>query len=181
MSDFAPPIANLNGYLTARKGLLAARQGFFDALRSHLRPEQRPDAERLGDRLANAQARTIDENDWLDNPVRGYVTILEAPARGRPFRLCVLQQGNELRIGVRFKAAPGSAPSFESDIERVFQHHRPLHRLVRGAAGGDTMLDWHFDAEGLYQSAQSFEDAIFKVGAVFEAALQAMATEQQAL
>lgn len=175
MNTAQPAITDLNSYLAARKSLLTARQGFFDALRSHLRPEQRPDAERLGDRLATSNARCIEEDDWVDNPVRGYVTVLEAPARGRPFRLCVLQQGNELRVGVRFDARPGSQRSVEADLQSVFQHQPPVPRYLPGAPYGDRMLDWHFNAAGLYQSAQHFEDAVYKVGAIFEAALQSMA------
>lgn len=161
-------IPDLSAYLKARSGLLAAREGLFSAVRAYLRPEQRPDAARLGDRLAESKARGISEADWVANAARGYLTVLESPNAGRPFRLRVLQQGNELRVGVRLAGEGSLAGTFPNPFTTP-------PRVTEMA--GQVTLDWHFDATRLYESAQNFEDAVFKIGAVFEAALQLLATE----
>lgn len=169
-------IPDLTAYLSVRKDLLTARTGWFDALRAYLRPEQRPDAALLGDRLAESDARVIDEDDWVTNAVRGYVVVRESERRGRPFRLSVLQQGFELRVGVSFVVLDGTDqpllnyPSFST----VFASNPPLVKHQRPHA----MVDWHFSARDLYQSAQAFEDAVYKVGAIFETALQALTPQR---
>lgn len=164
-------MGDLAAYLSARKAVIAARQGFFEAIRSQLHPAQRPDAELLGDHLATAPARNIEDDDWVVNPVRGYLTVMAAPSRGRPFRLCVLQQGLELRVGVRFsEETAAERPQIETSLSQIFQAKTPLVRR----SSKELLLDWHFEL-GVYQSALHFEDAVYKVGAVFEASLQALA------
>lgn len=176
MSEVAPafPLKDYTTYLAARKELIAARTGFFDALRAYLQPEQRPDAQLLGDSLDGAACRTIPEDSWVMNPARGYVTVLEAPANGRPFRLSVLQQGNELRVGVRFDR-PTTATSHEGE-QRLLVTFAGVSPVRKRLTNGLLMLDWHFQANDLYRDAQAFEDAVFKVGSVFESALQALAS-----
>lgn len=169
------PVADLTTYLSARKGLIAARTGLFDAVRAYLRPEQRPDAVLFGDPLADSKTRVIDEASWVANPVRGYLVVLESEAAGRPFRLCVLQQGNELRVGVRYSPP---ARIGEVDQRLLFTFAQAALVSVRGT---ECMVDWHFDAQDLYQSAQAFEDAVYKVGAVFESALQALVPADKSL
>jgi hypothetical protein len=171
----APKLATQAEYLAARRPLLQAREGFFDVIRSYLRPEQRPDAARLGDLLASSTARTITEEDWLTNPVRGYLVVMEAQERGRPFRLCVLQQGYELRVGVQ-STAKTLGLNQRISLTRPYAGITPL-LSSRGfsSLGECVMLDWHFNVPDLYQSATAFEDAVFKVGSIYEAALQVLA------
>lgn len=160
-----PAIKDLPAYLAARKELVAAREGLFSAVRAYLRPEQRFDASRLGDQLADSPARIIDEADWVANPVRGNLTVIESHLRQRPFRLRVLQQGYELRVGIR-------VPRGELQPLPItpFARTEPLVRYMRGSL----TVDWQFEVRGLYEEVQAFEDAVFKVGVVFEAALQAL-------
>ncbi len=174
-------IGELSAYLTARNAIIAAREGFFDALRAYLRPEQRPDAARLGDRLADSPARVITEDDWVANPVRGYLVVMEDKAAGRPFRLCVLQQGFELRVGMQLHEPRRLADRAEGVLLSLIPGTKPQvkqFQLARADSSGHfaaPMYDWHFDASQLFQSAQAFEDGIYKVSAVFEAALQLFA------
>lgn len=160
-------MAYLGAYLAERKFLIAAREGFFDAIRSYLRPEQRPDAYRLGDRLWQSPARVITDEQWVSNPTRGYITILPAADQGRSFKLCVLQQGNVLRIGVEL---PSWAKSHQyTGLNATFPGRLPSIQQLPSDA---TFIDWEFDASCLYKSAQEMETAIYRVGALMENALQ---------
>jgi len=164
----APRMVSLDAYRAERKQLITAREGFFFAIRAYLRPEQRPDAQALGDRLWRSPARHITDEDWVCNPTRGYVTILENAAAGRLFRLSVLQQGTILRIGIRVPAGEGQEDVVAHLID-TFPHEEPT---MTELTTDDTFVDWEFDATRLYQCAQEMESAIYYVNALFERALQ---------
>lgn len=168
-------LRTLAGYLEKRKELISAREALFSAIRTYLRPEQRPDAELLGDSLHASKARDVSDAEFVFNAVRGYLTVLEAPAKGRMFRLSVLQQGNELRIGVSHPELNLVDKHQASlNLERVFAHTQPVHRK----RDDQVFMDWHFAVPELYQCAQNFEDAIFKVSAIFESALHQLQAPQ---
>lgn len=160
-------IADLAGYLAERKHLIAAREGFFDAVRSYLRPEQRTDAYKLGDRLWQSPARVITDEHWVSNPTRGYITVLPDADKGRAFRICVLQQGNVLRIGIRLPA--WIKPQSHTALTTMFPGRLPN---VQSLPTDETFIDWEFDASNLYNSAQEMETAIYRIGALVEKALQ---------
>ena len=165
------PITSLDDYLAGRKQLIASREVLFSVARTYLRPGQRPDAQLLGDLLAGSPARDIAEDEWVVNAARGYLTILENPAKGRNFRICVLQQGHELRIGVRLLQVPAETAQFPSlsRILATFNATPKQSRLRRG----EMFVDWHFNADQLYTNAQALEDAVFRISALFESSLQA--------
>lgn len=166
-TDTPVALTDYAAYLLERKALLTARQGFFEALRAYLRPEQRPYARQLGDRLWNSTARQIAEHEWVANVPRGFVTILPNIDAGRGFRLMVLQQGNILRIGVRL---PSRAPADVTTALCATYHGADpvLHAL----SNEEQLISWEFDARALYKSAQEMETAIYLVSALFEKALQ---------
>lgn len=172
-------IATLEEYLTGRKRLIAGREVLFAAARTYLRPSQRPDARQLGDALWNAAARDISDEEWVVNAARGYLSILENADKGRYFRLCVLLQGYELRIGVRL-------PRWYADevchrparIRHAFGAHRPVETTL---GTGELMVDWHFRAEQLYTQAQAMEDAVYRISALFECALQSITSREKPL
>jgi hypothetical protein len=163
----AAGISSLDDYLAGRKQLIASREVLFSAARTYLRPGQRPDAVLLGDPLAGAPARDISEEEWVVNAARGYLTILQNPAKGRNFRICVLQQGHELRVGVRLPVS--APPAVRQRLAKTFGQHTPSLTEL-----GDTevMLDWHFNAAQLYTNAQALEDAVYRISALFESTLQ---------
>lgn len=165
-----PSITNLEDYLAGRKRLIAGREVLFAAARTYLRPSQRPDARQLGDELWNASARVIEDADWVANAARGYLTVLENEASARYFRLCVLQQGNALRVGVRLPN--WFADSVHDVPERILNTFGTLRPIVTYLTTGELMVDWHFDAERLYTQAQAMEDAVYRISALFESALQ---------
>lgn len=166
-----PRLTTMADYLSARRELIAARECFFFALRAYLRPEQRPDAKALGDRLWNAPARRIDDSEWLSNPPRGYLTILENPDAGRGFRLQVVQQGYTLRVGVKLPA--WHTDPQQSSFNRLAATFGDQPPMLTELATDELLVEWVFDVPLLYQSAQAMEDAIFKVSLVLESALQA--------
>lgn len=169
-------LTSLQSYLQHRKDLIAAREALFFALRGYLRPEQRPDAAILGDDLSLAEARVINDAEWVANPTRGYLTILENAEKGRIFRVSILQAGNQLRIGVRLPAEIGGSSRWAAAtrLEKTFKKEAVSTTL----STGDQLIDWHFDVPGLYANVQNFEDAVAKVGLVFEAALHACKQKQ---
>lgn len=172
MSDAtnAPMMTTLEAYLDGRKQLIAARDVFFSAVRMYLRPGQRPDAKLLGDRFWDSPSRTIADEEWVANATRGYLTVLENADKGRGFRLCVLQQGNELRVGVRLPAWHNDRTSpAVSRLQKTFGAHAPVLTHLNT---DELLVDWHFPAGELYTNAQAMEDAVHKVGLVFEVALQ---------
>jgi len=160
-------ITSLDDYLAGRKRLIAGREVLFVAARTYLRPGQRPDAQLLGDPLAGSPSRDISDDEWVVNAARGYLSILESPAKGRNFRLCVLQQGNELRIGVRLPATVG--PAARERVVKAFGAKAPV---LTQLGSSEMLLDWHFSAAQLYTNAQVMEDAVYRINALFEAALQ---------
>lgn len=164
-------LTSLEAYLDGRKQLIAARDVFFSAVRMYLRPGQRPDAQQLGDRHWNSPARTISDEEWVANATRGYLTILENADKGRGYRLCVLQQGNELRVGVRLPAwhSDRTSPAV-ARLQKTFGAQAPT---LTHLSTDELLVDWHFPANQLYTNAQAMEDAVHKVGLVFEVALQA--------
>lgn len=174
---FQPKISRLGDFITARHFIVEAREGFFFAIRNHLRPDERADAQILADPLWNSKARTIADDDWVTNPVRGYLTIRENPNVGRPFRISVLQMGKVLRVGVRL---PKTVAVMQSHvvprISATFPGQAPQQMQLHS---GDVMLDWSFDVPELYDSALTMETAIYLVGQLFENSLQATLAPKQ--
>ncbi|KVP16767.1 hypothetical protein [Burkholderia ubonensis] len=165
-------ITSLEGYLTGRKRLIAGREVLFMAARTYLRPSQRPDARQLGDALWNSPARDIADEEWVVNAARGYLSVLENADKGRSFRLCVLQQGYELRIGVRVPHwYAETVLQGRARLLNTFGAHAPV---LTQLADGAVLVDWHFRAEQLYTQAQAMEDAVYRISAVFECALQSI-------
>lgn len=168
----AGAITSLDDYLAGRKQLIAGREVLFSAARTYLRPGQRPDARLLGDPLASAAARDISEDEWVVNAARGYLSILANAEKGRNFRISVLQQGHELRIGVR--VPKGTPQDVRAKIAKTFGSLPPVLKELHT---DEVMLDWHFSAAQLYTNAQALEDAVYRISAVFESALQALITK----
>ncbi|HDR9103520.1 TPA: hypothetical protein QDB04_000240 [Burkholderia vietnamiensis] len=164
-----PTLTTLEAYLGGRKHLIAGRETLFAAARMYLRPGQRPDARLLGDDLWNSPAREISDDEWVANAARGYVTVLCNEVKGRHFRLCVLQQGFELRVGVRVPAEALALRNHDSRLLTIFGDHPPI---LTAMGNHEALVDWHFSAKHLYTQAQAMEDAVYRIGAVFEAALQ---------
>ncbi|KVP65526.1 hypothetical protein WJ96_03940 [Burkholderia ubonensis] len=172
-------ITLLEHYLSGRKQLIAGREVLFMAARTYLRPSQRPDARQLGDALWNSPARDIADDEWVVNAARGYLSILENAEKGRSFRLCVLQQGYELRIGVRVPAwYADTVLQSRARIVKTFGAHAPV---LTQLTTGEVLVDWHFRAEQLYTQAQAMEDAVYRISAVFECALQSITPKENTL
>lgn len=167
----AGSITTLESYLAGRKELISSREVLFAVARTYLRPGQRPDARLLGDILADSPAREIAESEWVSNAARGYLTILENPEKGRNFRICVLQQGHELRIGVRLLHAPPENTNFPS-LSRILGTFGATPKQTR-LRRSELFIDWHFNADQLYTNAQALEDAVYRISALFESTLQA--------
>lgn len=145
--------------------LLAARNGFFTALKSYLRPEQPQAAARTGDRLAYSPARSISDEHWVENAARGYVVVLDDPDAGRIFKLHVVQQGTLLRVTLVFPAWHSSCP-----CPRVFADSEPVSQEN---LDGSHQTHWLFNIPALYYDIQAMESALYRIGAVYDAALQA--------
>lgn len=174
---FNPHLKNLSDYLAARQRIMTAREGFFFALRNHLRPEQRPDAKDLSDPLWDSAARLIADPDWVSNASRGYLTIRENTVQGRPFRLSVLQMGHILRIGVRIpKTISTMQRQVVPRISATFPGKTPIQMNL---SSGNVMFDWSFEVPELYNSALTMETAVYLVGNLFENTLQAILTNEQ--
>lgn len=165
----ANTIQSLDSYLAGRKQLIAGREVLFSAARAYMRPEQRPDANRLGDTLAASPAWDIADDDWIVNAVRGYLVIMPNAAKQRPFRISVLQQGNDLHIGVLLPM--GVTGSQRALLGSLFSDTAPLQLEM---LTGDITLNWVYPAEQLYTNAQAMEDAVFRINALFEATLHAL-------
>ena len=158
-------IPDYRAYFRKSEDLLAARNGFFLALRSYLRPTPPVDAARIGDRLASSPARFISDEHWVENVARGCITVLEDPDAGRTFKLQVIQQGFLLRINLIFPA--WHPPRLCQD---AFADSMPLfHENMDGTH----QLHWLFELPSLYSDIQAMEGALYRVGAIYEAALQA--------
>jgi hypothetical protein len=176
-SSGASVITTFDEYLAGRKQLIASREVLFTAARAYLRPGQRPDARQLGDARWNSPARDISDDEWVDNAARGYFSVLESPDKGRHFRLAVLQQGNVLRIGVRVPTWYGDTVLMgHARVLTTFGEHKPV---VTKLDTGDVFVDWHFSAEQLYTKAQTLEDAVYRINALFESALQSISSTEQ--
>jgi hypothetical protein len=170
-------ITSFDDYLAGRKQLIASREVLFTAARAYLRPGQRPDARMLGDARWNSPARDIADGEWVVNAARGYLTVLESPDKNRHFRLCVLQQGNVLRIGARVPAWYGDMVLMGSArLLTTFGANAPV---VTKLDTGEILVDWHFGAEQLYTQAQTMEDAVYRIHALFESALQSISSSEQ--
>lgn len=177
VASFNPNIRQVSDYVEARKRIIAAREGFFFALRNHLRPEMRTDAKGLADGLWNSPARQILDDDWIANPGRGYLTIRENLAAGRSFRISVLQMGRILRVGVRVpKTIACMHQTSTSRLSATFPGHQPIQMTL---SSGDVMFDWNFEVPDLYDSALTMETTIFMVGSLFENSLQTLLMQQK--
>lgn len=166
----SPTLTSLDAYLAGRRQLIAGREVLFAAVRQYLKPGQQPDAQLLGDPLWNASSRHIEEHEWVVNAARGYLVVLESPDKGRTFRLCVTQQGHELRIGIKLP------PWFsDPDLPMVLQllstfgTQTPVMPIL---SSDELLVNWHFDASRLFVDPQAMEDAVHRIGSVFESALQ---------
>lgn len=174
---FNPNLKDLSDYLAARQRIVTAREGFFFALRNHLRPDQRPDAKELSDALWDSPARQIADLDWVVNATRGYLTIRENLTVGRPFRLSVLQMGHVLRVGVRIpKTMALVHNAVVARVSSTFPGKTPIQTRL---TSGSVLFDWNFEVPDLYESALTMETAVFLVGTLFENALQAILAPQQ--
>ncbi|GBG14391.1 uncharacterized protein NMK_1990 [Novimethylophilus kurashikiensis] len=174
---FNPSLRKFGDYLSARNFIIEAREGFFFAIRAHLRPDERSDAKNLSDPLWDSPARKIADEDWIANPARGYLTIRENLASGRSFRLSILQMGKVLRVGVR---VPKTLALMQSQvgarISSTFPGQQPIQMQM---STGEVLFDWNFDVPDLYDSALTMETAIYQVGHLFENALQTILTQKQ--
>ena len=157
--------------------MVNAREGFFEAIELFLQPEQRLDAEQLGDNHAHSAAREIADGAWVRNAARGYLTILAEPAVGRHFRLSVLQLGNLLRIGVR---VPRDVLNGAYPTDRLTELFLPeVPREVLYSDVDEFLYDWQFQVPDIYASAQSMEDAVARVFLVYETAIQLFTAPNQ--
>lgn len=165
-------ITSMANYLAERQALIGARESLFQAVRTFLRPEQRIDAVQLGDATPRAPYRLISDDEWVMNPARGYAVILPAPHKGRPFKLSVLQLGNTLRVGIKISAHnPESDSEYAATrFQNLFSDVKPL--AVGISKGADVMMDWQFNVKDIYTDVQAYEDAVYRIAAVFELALQ---------
>lgn len=176
LAAFNPNIPGLGEYVAARQRIIEAREGFFFAVRNHLR-EQRPDAKDLSDQLWDSAARKIEDADWVTNPSRGYLTIRENLTSGRPFRLSVLQMGHVLRVGVRVPKTLALMQSHVSTrLSSTFPGKTPIQLQL---SSGEVLFDWSFDVPDLYDSALTMETAIYLVGNLFENSLQTTLAPKQ--
>ncbi len=166
----SPPITSLEGYLESRKQLIASRDVLFSVTRMYLRPGQNPDAQLLGDRLWNSPARTISDDEWVVNAARGYMAVLANADKGRGFQLIVLQQGMELQIAVQLPAwyADPKLPQ----VIRFINTFGPVQPKVTNLPTDELLVEWTFSAVELYTDARAVEDAVRRIGSVFECALQ---------
>ena len=171
MDNHTQLITSLQAYLDGRNTLIEGREVLFSAIRTYLRPGQNPDAHLLGDPLWDSPARDIAEDEWIANAARGYLTIMESPANGRTFRLNVLQQGNALHMSVMLPAWHSDLDTPTLRVQATFAGERPIVRRLQSDA---LLIEWRFSAETLYTHAQAMEDAVFRVGTLFEEALQAL-------
>ncbi len=174
---FDPALPGFAAYQQAQQQIVAAREGFFFAVKNHLRPELRPDAKALADSLWNSMARNISADEWVTNPARGYLTILENRAAGRVFRLSVLQMGHLLRIGVR---VPNTVVVMQSQaITRISNTYPGKTPTQMQLSNKDFLFDWSFEVPDLYDSALTMETAIHLVGTLFENTLQALLAQKE--
>jgi hypothetical protein len=82
-----------------------------------------------------------------------------------------------LRIGVRVPTWYGDAVLLgHARVLTTFGEHKPV---LTKLDTGDVFVDWHFGAEQLYTQAQTLEDAVYRINALFEAALQSISSTEQ--
>lgn len=166
-------LKGMEDYLAARQKILVAREGFFAALRQHMTTTQQKRNGQTGDVLFQADARVIEEADWISDPARGYLTIKENPKAGRVFRISLLQVGQMMRLGVRLpKAVVATSPQAVSRISSVYPDKAPVQKSL---FPDDVLFDWSFDVPDLYFSALTMEVALFLVSSLFENVLYATA------
>lgn len=167
MSDhsFSFSIPDYRAYYQQSAELLDARKGFFTAIRAYLRPEAHEAGVLLGDRLASSPARRVSDEHWVENAARGYVVVLEDLEAGRTFKLHVIQQGALLRINLVLQTWQAPQPFLD-----VFVDSKPA---LQENQDGTYQLHWIFNIPALYYDIQAMEGALYRVGAVYEAALQA--------
>lgn len=166
-------LKNEDDYLAARQKILAAREGFFAALRQHMALTQQKRNGQTGDVLFQADARVIEEADWVSDAARGYLTIKENPKAGRVFRISLLQMGPILRLGARMpKAVVATNAHAVSRISSVYPDKTPVQKSLYP---DDVLFDWSFDVPDLYFSALTMEAALFLVSSLFENVLYATA------
>lgn len=165
-------LTSMANYLAERQALIGARESLFQAVRAFLRPEQRIDATQLGDTNPRAIYRLISDDEWVMNPARGYAVILPAPHKGRPFKFSVLQLGTTLRVGIKLSAKHPESDSEYAGLrfKTLFADVKPLETVI--ANGADIMLDWQFEVKEIYTDVQAYEEAVYRIAAVFEVALQ---------
>lgn len=166
-------LTSLASYLAARQEVIQAREGFFHAVRAYLRPEQRIDAELLGDWTSRASCRTIGDDEWVANPARGYITVLESSAKARFFRLSVLQLGETLRVGIRIPGNRVISDEAESRLMALFTDTACIK--VKLISNINVQFEWQFSANAIYTNVQAYENAVYRISAVFETALHVFA------
>lgn len=178
-------LTNAAIYQAFCEDLVEARAGFFSVLRDYLRPERRVDAQRLGDAFYKHPAREIRDLEWIENPSRGYVTILEDDFRA--FRVSLNQQGRFLRVGLMVPYTTlaeryGTPPTLAAEVlQRLFSGVIP-HPVVAldNPRRQEVYMEWQWEEPLLYDSALAMEGVVFLVGAVFERAIQLFSEEEYA-
>jgi hypothetical protein len=166
-------LKGIEDYLAARQKIVIAREGFFSALRQHMTSTQQKRNGRTGDVLFQDNARMIDDEEWVSDPARGYLTIKENPKVGRVFRISLLQMGQMMRLGVRLpKAIVATNQHALSRISSVYPDKAPVQKSL---FPDDVLFDWSFDVPDLYFSALTMEVALFWVSSLFENVLYATA------
>lgn len=173
--SFDPALPSIAAYKAARERIVAAREGFFSAVREYLRPESRVNARDLNDALWNSEARNISDEDWVVDAARGQLTIRESFSR--PFRISVLQMGYVLRVGVRLQQSAASlGPAVASRLASTFPGKAPAEMVL---THGGLLLDWSFEIPDLYDSAMSMETGVHFINSVLENALQAIVASRE--
>lgn len=162
-------LTSMSAYLAERQELIAARESFLQAVRTFLRPEQRIDASQLGDATARAPFRSISDDEWVMNPARGYVTVMPAPHKGRKFKLSVLQLGHTLKVGIKVAEGTNLNAGIIRRLELLFTDTQVHVYPLVGSA--HLAIEWQFDVPDIYTKVQAYEDAVYRIAAVFELAL----------
>jgi hypothetical protein len=166
-------LKNMDDFLAVRKKIVIAREGFFSALRQHVTSSQRERNGQTGDVLFQADARVIEDADWISDSARGYLTIKENPKVGRVFRISLLQMGPIMRLGARLpKAVVAASPHAVLRIASIYPDKAPVQKSL---FPDDVLFDWSFDVPDLYYSALTMEAALFLVSSLFENVLYATA------
>lgn len=151
-------LAPATEYLDACQDLVAARAAFFAELRAQFRGE--------------LPARQIGDAHWVASPELGTLIVTEHPEAGRNFRLTVLHLGDQLRVGVRLPAWHNVPAS--SAVARLAQTFPDRAPELGESEDDEALVTWAFSATELLSGPEGMAGPIYRVVAVFTAALQAL-------